>query len=216
MLSRVRLFVTPWAAARQTSLSITSSWNLLKLMSLESVMPSNHLILCRPLLLPPSILPSIKVFSNESALRVRWSKYWSSSFSISPCSERACQVTSVLSHSVRPLDCSLPGSSVHGILQAGTKERVAATPSKGSSRPRARMRSSCTSCAADSDLQGATPRNFRPGIWTGSQSSPRLLTPTSSGSPAQLLQTTLSSFLPSCCVLGSCPIAPKLVPKAAG
>ena len=85
-LSRVRLFVTPWTAARQTSLSITNSRSLPKLMSIESVMPSNHLILCCPLLLP-SIFPSIKVFSNESAFRIRWPKYWSLSFNISPSNE---------------------------------------------------------------------------------------------------------------------------------
>ena len=82
LLNRVRLFVTPWTAARQASLSITDSWNLPKLMSIESVMPSNHLILCRPLPLLPSILPSIRIFSNESALRIRWPKYWSCSFNI--------------------------------------------------------------------------------------------------------------------------------------
>ena len=79
--------MTPWAAAHQASLSITNSWSLLKLMSIVSVMPSNHLILCRPLLLPPSIFPSIRVFSNESALRIRWPKYWSFSFNISPSNE---------------------------------------------------------------------------------------------------------------------------------
>ena len=84
-LSRVPLFATPWPAAHQASLSITSSRSLLKLMSTESVMPSNHLILCRPLLFLPSIFPSIRVFSNESALRIRWPKYWSSSFSITDC-----------------------------------------------------------------------------------------------------------------------------------
>ena len=84
-LSRVGLFVTPWTAALQTSLSITNSQSLLKLMSIELVMPSNHHILCRPLLLPPSIFPSIRVFSNELALCVRWPKYWS--FSISPSNE---------------------------------------------------------------------------------------------------------------------------------
>ena len=81
-LSCVWLFVTSWAAARQVSLSFTISWSFLKLMSIESVMPSNHLILCRPLLLPPSIFPSIRVFSNKSALLIRWPKYWSFSFSI--------------------------------------------------------------------------------------------------------------------------------------
>ena len=83
-LSRVWLFATLWTAARQASLSITNSWSLPKLMSIKSVMPSNHLILCHPLLLPPSIFPSISVFSNESVLCIRWPKYWSFSFSISP------------------------------------------------------------------------------------------------------------------------------------
>ena len=86
-LSRVRLFATPWTAACQASLSITNSWSLPRLMSIESVMPSNHLILCRPLLLLPSIFPSIRVFSNESALHIRWPKYWGFSFSISPSNE---------------------------------------------------------------------------------------------------------------------------------
>ena len=86
-LSHVRLFVNPWITAHQASLSITNSRSLLKLMSIESVMPSNHLILCRPLLLLPSIFPSIRVFSNESAFCITWPKYWSFSFSISPSSE---------------------------------------------------------------------------------------------------------------------------------
>ena len=86
-LSRIQLFVTQWTAARQASLSNTKPRTLLKLMSIESVMPSNHLILCRPLLLPPSIFPSIKVFSNESVLHIRWPKYWRFSFSISPSNE---------------------------------------------------------------------------------------------------------------------------------
>ena len=86
-LSCVRLFATPWTVAHQASLSITNSWSLLKLMSIELVMPSNHLILCRPLLLLPSTFPSIRVFSNESVLHIRWPKYWSFSFSISPSSE---------------------------------------------------------------------------------------------------------------------------------
>ena len=86
-LSHVRLFGTPWTAARQASLSKTNSWSLLKFMSIESVMPSNHLILCHPLLLLPSIFPSIRIFSNESVLRIRWPKYWSFSFSISPANE---------------------------------------------------------------------------------------------------------------------------------
>ena len=83
-LSHVRLFATPWTAARQASLSITNSWSLLKLMSIESVMPSNHLILCHPLLLLPSIFPSIRIFQDESVLRIRWPKYWNSSLNISP------------------------------------------------------------------------------------------------------------------------------------
>ena len=86
-LSRVRLFVTPWTAARQASLSITNSRSSLRLMSIDSVMPSNHLILCRPLLLPPSVFPSIRVFSNESILCIRWPNYWRFSFSISPSNE---------------------------------------------------------------------------------------------------------------------------------
>ena len=86
-LSRVRRFATPWTAARQASLSITNSRSLLKLMPIELVMPFNHLILCRPLLLPPSIFPSIRVFSNESVLRIMWPKYWSFSFSICPSNE---------------------------------------------------------------------------------------------------------------------------------
>ena len=86
-LSYVRLFVTPWTAARQASLSIASSRSLLKLMSIELVMPSNHHILCRPLLLLPSISPSIRGFSNESALHIRWPKYWNFSFNISPSNE---------------------------------------------------------------------------------------------------------------------------------
>jgi len=79
--------VTPWTAALQSSLSITNSWSLLKLMSIESLMPSNHLILCHPLLLPTSIFPSFRVFSNESVLCIRWPKYWSFSFNISPSNE---------------------------------------------------------------------------------------------------------------------------------
>ena len=87
LLSRIWLFVTPWTAAHQVSLSITNSWSLLKLMSTESVMPTNHLILCHPLLLLPSIFPNIRVFSNESVLCIRWPKYWSFSFNISPSNE---------------------------------------------------------------------------------------------------------------------------------
>ena len=85
--SQVRLFATPWTVAHQASLSITNSWSLLKLMSIELVIPSNHLILCHPLLLSLSIFPSIRVFSNESVLHIRWLKHWSFSFSISPSNE---------------------------------------------------------------------------------------------------------------------------------
>ena len=84
LLSLIRLSVTPWTRARRASLSITNSWSLLKLMSVKSVMPSSHLILCHSLLLLPSIFPSIRIFSSESVLRIRWCKYWSLSFSISP------------------------------------------------------------------------------------------------------------------------------------
>ena len=87
LLSCVQLFVTPWTAAQQASLSFATSQSLLKLMSIKSVMPSNHLILCHPLLLLPSIFPSIRVFSKESVLPIRWPKYWSFNFSISPSSE---------------------------------------------------------------------------------------------------------------------------------
>ena len=87
LLSHVRLFETPWTTARHTSLSITNSWSLSKLTSIKSVMPSNYLILCRPFLLQPSIFPSIRVFSKESALLIRWPRYWSFSFNISPSNE---------------------------------------------------------------------------------------------------------------------------------
>ena len=87
LFSRVRLFATPWTAAQQASLSITNFLSLLKLMSIKSVTPSNQLILCRPLFLLPSVFPSIRVFSSESALRIRWPKYWSFSFSISHSNE---------------------------------------------------------------------------------------------------------------------------------
>ena len=92
-LSRVRLFVTPWIATRQASLSITNSRSPPKPMSIESLMPSNHLILCHPLRLLPSIFPNIRVFSNESALHIRWPKYWRSSFNISPSNEHQELIT---------------------------------------------------------------------------------------------------------------------------
>ena len=88
-LSCIRLFLTLWTAAHQASMSITNSWSLLKLITIELVLPSDHRILCHPLLLPPSIFSSIRVFSNESALRIRWPKYWSFSFSISPFNEHS-------------------------------------------------------------------------------------------------------------------------------
>ena len=88
-LTCVQLFVNPWTAVRQASLSITNSWSLLKLMSIKPMMPSNHLILCRPLLLLPPIPPSIRVFSSESVLHIRWPKYWSFSFSICPSTEHS-------------------------------------------------------------------------------------------------------------------------------
>ena len=89
LLSRVWLFATPWTTAHQASLSITNSWSLPKLISIKSVLPPNHLILCHPLYLPPSIFPSIRVFSNKSALHIRWPKYWSFSFNISPSNEHS-------------------------------------------------------------------------------------------------------------------------------
>ena len=92
-LSRLWLFSTPWTIAHQASLSITNFQSLLKLISIELVMPSNHLILCRPLLLLPSNFPSIRVFSNESVLRIRWPKYWSFSFNISPSNEHSRQIS---------------------------------------------------------------------------------------------------------------------------
>ena len=94
LLICVQLFMTPWTAECQASLSITNSQSLLKLMSIESVMPSNHLILCHPLFLLPSIFPSIRVFSNESVLHIRWPKYWSFSFSISPSNEHSGLISS--------------------------------------------------------------------------------------------------------------------------
>ena len=94
LLSHVQLFVTPWTAARQAPLSITSSWSSTKPMFIKLVMPSNHLILCHPLLLLPSIFPSIRIFSNKSALCIRWPKYWSFSFNISPSNEHPGLISS--------------------------------------------------------------------------------------------------------------------------
>ena len=144
-LSCVQLFVTPQTAARQASLSIANSQSLLKLMSLELVMPSNHLILCRPFLLPASIFPSIRVFSNESVLHIRWPKYWSFSFSISAIPQfksikssalsflygpiftsihRFSSVTQSCLTLCNPMDCSMPGLSVHQQLLEITQTHV--------------------------------------------------------------------------------------------
>ena len=103
----------PWAAARQASLSITNSRSLLKLISIQLVIPSNHLILCHPLLLLPSIFPSIKVFSNESALGIRWPKYWSFSFSISPCNEHS----GLISFRIHWLDLLAVQGTLKSLLQ---------------------------------------------------------------------------------------------------
>ena len=113
LLSRVWLFVTPWTAAHQASLSITNSRSQPKFMSIESVMPSNHLILCHPLLILPWIFPSIRVFSNESALRIRWPKYWSFSFSISPSSEHP----GLISFSMDCLDLLVVQGTLKSLLQ---------------------------------------------------------------------------------------------------
>ena len=112
-LSHVWLFVTPWTAARQAALSITNSRSLPKLMSIESVMPSNHLILCRPLLFLPSVFPSIRVFSNESVLRIRWPKYWSFSFSVSPSNEHP----GLISFSMEWLDLLAVQGTLKSLLQ---------------------------------------------------------------------------------------------------
>ena len=108
--SHVQLFVTPWTAARQASLSITNFWSLLKLISIESVMPCNHLILCHPLLFPPSIFPSIRVFSNKSVLHIRWPKYWSFSFRIL-VTVKSCDLSIVI------IRCSVVSDSLqpHGL-----------------------------------------------------------------------------------------------------
>jgi len=114
LLSHLQLFVTPWIIARQASLSITNSWSLLKLMSIKSMMPSNQLILCHhPLLLLPSIFPSIRVFSNESVLCIRWPKYWSFSFSISPSNE----YSQLISFRVDRLDILAVQGTLKSLLQ---------------------------------------------------------------------------------------------------
>ena len=112
-LSHVRLFATPWTAACQASLSITTSQSLLKLISIESVMPSNHLILCCPLLLLPSVFPSIRVFSNKSGLHIRWSKYWSFSVTISPSNEHS----GLISFKMDWLDLLVAQGTLKSLLQ---------------------------------------------------------------------------------------------------
>ena len=120
-LSRVQLFATPWTTACQPSLSITNSQSLLKLVSIESVMPSNHLILCRPLLLLPSMFPSIRVLSNESVLHIRWPKYWSFTFSISPSSE----YSGLISYRIDWLDLLAVQGTLKSLLQHhSSKEAV--------------------------------------------------------------------------------------------
>ena len=112
-LSCVRLFATPWIAAHQASLSITNSWSSLRVMSIESVMPSSHLILCRPLLLLPPVPPSIRVFSSESTLRIRWLKYWSFSFSIIPSKE----IPGLISFRMDWLDLRAAQGTLKSLLQ---------------------------------------------------------------------------------------------------
>ena len=113
LLSRVRLFSTPWTAAHQASLSITNSRNLLKLVSIESMMPSNHLILCHPLLLLPSIIPSIRVFSNKSVIGIRWPKYWSFNFNICPSNE----YSGLISFRINWLDLLAVQGTLKSLLQ---------------------------------------------------------------------------------------------------
>ena len=136
-LSRVRLFVTPWTAALQASLSITNSWSLPKPISIESVMPSNHLILCRPLLLLPSIFPSIRVFSSESALCIRWPKYWSFSFNIRPSNERP----GLISFRMDWLDLLAVQGTLKSLLQHhSSKASIQASTPIGSCRRKSRTR----------------------------------------------------------------------------
>ena len=118
MLSHVQLFVIPWTAALQASLSITNSWNLLKLMSIRSMMPSNHLILCHPLLFLPSIFPSIRVFSSQSVLHMSWPKYWSFSFSISPSNE----YSGLISFTIDCFDLLAVQGTLNSLLQHYTSK----------------------------------------------------------------------------------------------
>ena len=113
MLSHIQLFVSPWTTALQASLSITNSWSIFKLMFIESVMPSNRLILCCPLLLPPSIFHSIRVFSSESVLPIRWPKDWSFSFSISPCNEDS----ELISFRINWFDLLVVQETIESLLQ---------------------------------------------------------------------------------------------------
>ena len=123
-LSHVWLFATPWTAAHQASLSFSISWSLLKLISIELVMPSNNLILCRPLLLLPSIFPSIRVFSNEIVLHIRWPKYWSFSFSISPSNE----YSGLISFRIDWLDLLAVQGTLRSLLQHhGSKASIFCT-----------------------------------------------------------------------------------------
>ena len=137
-LSCVRLFATSWTTARQASLSITNCRSLPKPMSIESVMPSKHLILCHPLFLP-SIFPSIWVFSSESALYIRWPKYWSFSLNTWVSQFDRCNVLQLIQFDwiyTDSMDCSSPGSCVHGILQARILQWVAMLLSRESSQPK--------------------------------------------------------------------------------
>ena len=119
-LSHVRLFATPWIAACQASLSITNSWSSLRFMSIESVMPSSHLILCCPLLLPPSIFPSIRIFSNELVLHIKWPKYWPFSFSISPSNE----YSGLISFRMDWLDLLAVQGTLKSLLQHNTSKTI--------------------------------------------------------------------------------------------
>ena len=131
LLSSVRIFVAPWTARRQASVSIANSRSLLKLISIGSVMPSNHLIFCHPLLLPPSIFPSIRVFSNELALHIRWPKYWSFSFNISPSSE----YSGLISFRMHWLDLLAVQGILKSLLQHHSSKASIPRSRKGCSYP---------------------------------------------------------------------------------
>ena len=131
LLSRVQLFVTPWTAACQASLFITNSWNLLKLKSITSVMPSNHPMLCRPLLLLPSIFPSIRVFPNEMVLHIRWPKYWSFSFSVCPSNE----YSGLISFRIDWLDLLAVQGTLKSLLQHHSSQTSILWPSVQLSHP---------------------------------------------------------------------------------